>query len=184
MRFLQVGLQYPNLVERSGSGIYCVISSGLPGKINAILCVIAALITLGLESKGSCLRSGADADDMCSLDRYPGPEPQEGVPGPGTTPLRHARPRPDLHRDRVCRHRHFACLCDKGLLAASEPLHCPMFVFFLPLSPLDGADSRAVPVAAFLIFGTQKDIIDVWLCRRSKHMPLETFNSRASASKV
>jgi hypothetical protein len=41
-----------------------------------------------------------------------------------------------------------------------------------------------VPVAAFLIFGTQKDIIDVWLCRRSKHMPLETFNSRASASKV
>jgi hypothetical protein len=51
MMFLKVGLQYPNLVERSGSGIYCVISSGLPGKINAILCVIAALITLGLESK-------------------------------------------------------------------------------------------------------------------------------------
>jgi hypothetical protein len=45
-------------------------------------------------------------------------------------------------------------------------------------------DSRTVPVGAFFIFGTQQDIINVWMCRRSRRMSLESTDSRLSTAKV
>jgi hypothetical protein len=47
---VQIGIQDKPHVQRAGSGVYCVINNGIPGRINAVLCVLAALAMLAFES--------------------------------------------------------------------------------------------------------------------------------------
>jgi hypothetical protein len=143
------GLQDRTAVQRAGSGIYCVIANGVPGKINAVLCASAAIATLGLE-----ISIGIKCHKHKKLYRS----------------------QAQLPMGMLVRVMIFTVV---GLLGIGVSLVFVTSVF----TPLPNIFIGLMPVAAFLIFGSQQDIIDVWLCRRARRSSFQPITSRGSVSK-